>query len=210
MGARARATPRLIVIDVFARVRPDGRANENAYDGDYRALIPLQEWATRTGIAVLLIHHTRKAVADDPLEMLSGTNGWLAPPTPCSSSIAMQTAPPSTSGAVTSRRTRPLLSSRRGRWRLTGDAAEIRKSGERREILAALEDAAEPLGPKEIASITGMKDGNVRALLLKLGKAGDVAKAKYGKYVVAQAVQKPDNTDHTDNTSKPRSADDEA
>jgi RecA-family ATPase len=206
---RAR-TPRLIVIDVFARVRPDGRANENAYDGDYRALIPLQEWATRTGIAALLIHHTRKAVADDPLEMLSGTNGLAGA---ADTVLVLNRDANGTTLYVRGRdieESEAALQFERGRWHLAGDAAEIRKSGERREILAALEDAAGPLGPKEIASITGMKAGNVRALLLKLGKAGDIAKAKYGKYVVAQAVQKPDNTDHTDNTSKPRSADDEA
>ena len=48
--------PRLIVIDVFAKVRPAGRNGENAYDADYRALSPLQEWATKRRIAVVLLH----------------------------------------------------------------------------------------------------------------------------------------------------------
>ena len=199
--------PRMIVIDVFARVRPAGRANENAYDSDYRALIPLQEWATQTGIAVVLIHHTRKALADDPLEMLSGTNGLAG------AADTVLVLNRDANGMTLYVRGRDIEESEsalrfeRGRWLLTGDAAEIRKSHERREVLSVLGDATDPLGPKEIASMTGMKDGNVRALLLKLGKTGDVTKVGYGKYVRAGGEENRDNTDHTDNGSGP--ADDE-
>jgi hypothetical protein len=65
--------PRMVVIDVLARVKPHG--NGRAYDDDYASLAGLQQWATDRGIAVLVVHHTRKAHSDDYLGAVSGTHG---------------------------------------------------------------------------------------------------------------------------------------
>src|SRR3954447_21955210 len=56
---------RLIIVDVFARVR--GRSNPRAdrYESDYAAAAELKDLADEFGVAVLLVHHTRKADADD-------------------------------------------------------------------------------------------------------------------------------------------------
>ena len=70
--------PRLVVIDVLQRVKPVGKGNRNAYEFDYSALVPLQKWATEHGISVLVLHHTRKGGAEDPLEALNGSNGLSA------------------------------------------------------------------------------------------------------------------------------------
>src|SRR5262245_10801496 len=57
---------RLIVIDVFKKVRPEARDKDSPYDSDYRAIEPLKQLADEHGIGILVLHHTRKMPADDP------------------------------------------------------------------------------------------------------------------------------------------------
>ena len=59
--------PRLVVIDIYQRVRSVG-AGKDRYAEDYAGAAGLQKWANRHGIAVLLLHHNRKPVQgdDDP------------------------------------------------------------------------------------------------------------------------------------------------
>jgi RecA-family ATPase len=65
---------RMVVIDVFAKVR--GRpAAVSAYDADYAAIGHAKKLADDYGVAVVLVHHVRKAGAEDFLEAVSGTNG---------------------------------------------------------------------------------------------------------------------------------------
>ncbi len=72
------AKPALIVVDVLQRIKPAGHVARNSYENDYTALSDLQQWATTHGVSVLVLHHTRKGGADDPLEVLSGSNGLSA------------------------------------------------------------------------------------------------------------------------------------
>ena len=44
----------------------------------------LKEIADEYGVAVLLLHHTRKATADDFLDSVSGTHGLAGAAEPCS------------------------------------------------------------------------------------------------------------------------------
>lgn len=64
-----------MVIDTLAKVRPTRAKGGNAYDEDYAALTGLQRLAAKHGVAIVVIHHLRKAASDDPLERISGTMG---------------------------------------------------------------------------------------------------------------------------------------
>jgi len=67
---------RLVVIDVFTKVR--GRAplgTNSAYEADYAAIGTIKRIADLYGVAVLLVHHVRKAASEDFLSTVSGTNG---------------------------------------------------------------------------------------------------------------------------------------
>jgi hypothetical protein len=70
-----------------------------------------------------------------------------------------------------------------GCWSLTGEAADIRRSGERSNILVTLEEAGEAMSPSELANVTGMKNGNIRKLLHGMAKAGEVQKTGRGRYI---------------------------
>lgn len=66
---------RLVVVDVFARVRGMAPNNLSSYDADYLAMGALKRLADRYDVAVLVVHHTRKAASEDFLDAVSGTNG---------------------------------------------------------------------------------------------------------------------------------------
>ena len=70
------ADARLIIIDTLHRVREtDG--DKMSYGTDYDNMTPLKEFSDRTGVTIIVVHHTRKMAADDICETISGTNGLL-------------------------------------------------------------------------------------------------------------------------------------
>ena len=194
--------PRLIVIDVLNKVRSSQGKNEAPYAYDYRSVTPLKDLADEFGLAIVVIHHTRKADAGDKLEKVSGTNGLTGA---ADTTIILDR---DGEGVTLSGRGRDIAEFETAmefqkdicRWRVLGDAAEVRKSDERKMILEALEGETTPMGPAAIASVSGQPAGGVRYLLHKMAKAGEVQKAGYGKYLHPDIS--PPNTPTTANTSE--------
>jgi hypothetical protein len=71
----ANPTARLVVIDVFAKMRGPSAPGSSAYDADYAAVGRAKRIADNYAVAVVLVHHVRKAGSDDFLAEVSGTNG---------------------------------------------------------------------------------------------------------------------------------------
>jgi AAA domain-containing protein len=70
-------SPRLVLLDTLAGVRPPREKNDNLYDGDYKALRAIHALANHRALAAVALHHTRKMEADDPLDTISGSwSGW--------------------------------------------------------------------------------------------------------------------------------------
>ena len=154
----------------------------NAYENDYSTWAPLQQWATTHGIAVLGLHHTKKGGADDPLEALSGSNGLSA----CADTTLVLDSDQNgktlyVRGRDVEEKETALLFAG-GAWTVMGEAAEIRRSCERNKIIAVLEDHGSPMTPAEIAAAAGEPGNNVRRLLLKMAKAGEVHKVGGSRY----------------------------
>lgn len=193
--------PRFVIIDVLQRIKPAGSPTRNAYENDYSIWAPLQQWATEHGIAVLGLHHTKKGGADDPLEALSGSNGLSA----CADTTLVLDS--DQNGKTLYVRGRDVeeketaLIFAGGVWSIIGEAADVRRSDERIRITAALTDHGEPMTPAEISSATGMPSLNVRQLLFKMAKAGEIYKAGKSRYWVD-----PVNTANSDNEITDRRA----
>lgn len=178
--------PKLIIIDTFVGVRP--RSRREGYDADYAALSPLQEMAGQMGIAVLVIHHLRKMLGDDPFDMISGTTGLTG---------AVDTAfvlHRGKQGVTLYGRGREIEEMEQavefvaGSWKVLGNAAEVRRSDERSAILEILEGADDLMGPKEIAGALGWKTDNVKQLLFKMHKNGEIEKRGRGRYCPADEM----------------------
>ena len=63
----------LVIIDTFQMVREPSR--DSAYAADYADLSPLKRLADDSGIAVVVVHHTRKMGDADVFNTVSGTTG---------------------------------------------------------------------------------------------------------------------------------------
>ena len=65
--------PRLIVLDTLAGVKPV--KTQQGYTEDYESLAALHRLANEKGVSIIVLHHTRKMEADDPVDTVSGTLG---------------------------------------------------------------------------------------------------------------------------------------
>jgi hypothetical protein len=181
-------TPTLVVIDVLQRIKPPGNRNQNAYESDYSIWAPLQKWATEHGVAVVGLHHTKKGGADDPLEALSGSNGLSA----CADTTIVLDK--GSNGRTLYVRGRDIEESEiavtliAGNWTILGKAADVKRSDERTQILAALKDHGEPMTPAEVAGVIGKPGGTIRKLLFTMAKADEVYRVGKGRYWIEQLV----------------------
>lgn len=66
----------LVIIDTLQKVREVGGENYS-YANDYQIITKLKGFTDRHNICMLIVHHTRKQMADDKFDMISGTNGLL-------------------------------------------------------------------------------------------------------------------------------------
>lgn len=66
---------KLVVIDIFQKIRPPQRSYKAVYDRDYDDLAPLKKIADSREICIVLIHHTKKAKENDVFDNLSGSTG---------------------------------------------------------------------------------------------------------------------------------------
>ena len=66
---------RLLVIDVWTRVRPLSRDTTDRYQADYEAASLMQAVAVGSGVVVVALYHTRKAESSDFVETVQGTFG---------------------------------------------------------------------------------------------------------------------------------------
>jgi hypothetical protein len=187
--------PTLVIIDVLKMVRAATRHNEGVYDADYRALSGLAQWGRGRGIAVLIVHHTRKMNADDPLEEISGTNGltgaadtiWVLKRDIGTGNCTLYVRGRDVEEAEKAVRFRPD----NGTWELLGDAEEVGRTDERQAILAALRDQPNPLSAREISDILGKSYDAVRKTLTRMAHAGELRKEGRGMYTCPSGPKVP-------------------
>ena len=65
---------KVIIIDTLQKIRSESKSN-NAYSHDYKELSMIKKLADEKGLCIILIHHLKKGMTNDPFEKVSGTNG---------------------------------------------------------------------------------------------------------------------------------------
>ncbi len=208
---------RLVVVDVLAMFKTIAKGRDQTlYEADYLAIKELQVLAMDTGVAIVVVHHTRKSGAEtDPFEKVSGTLGLSGA---ADTTIILDR---DQNGCTLYGRGRDIeeietaveFDRQSCRWRALGHASEVSRTHERSVILTTLADNREPMRPAEIADLLGLKRNNVRQLIFKMAKAGEVVKTGgHGRYAHPDHAgdhedsSSPDNFDNRDN----RDGDDEA
>lgn len=189
---------RLVIIDTLGKIRGSRGGGTNPYMNDYEALAGLKTLADKYGIAVVVVHHCRKATAKDPLDLVSGTTGLTGA---ADAILILRRERTHADGAlfVTGRDLAECdlavrFDSTLGRWTVLGDASDLRLSPERRRIVDLLRRYNDSMSPTDIANAVGGENGAVRKLLGDMVKDGQILKTGRGAYTVqAIAKMQPDH-----------------
>jgi hypothetical protein len=184
---------RLVIIDVLAMFKGIAKGKDQTlYEADYHAIKELQALASERSVAIVVVHHTRKSAAEvDPFEKVSGTLGLSG------AADTVLILDKDQNGATLYGRGRDIeeietavqFDRNSCRWIALGQADEVRRTDERKEILSLLLTADEPLSPAEITRATGRQRNAIDQLLFKMAKAQEVRKSGRGRYI------HPDRTD---------------
>jgi hypothetical protein len=184
--------PILVVIDVLAKVRkPVG--NRQLYDSDYAALADLTKLANELGLAIVVVHHTRKMPADDLMETVSGSYGVSGA---VDTILVMATK---ASGTVLDIRGRDVESAELAvefnkqscRWRVRGNATEVHVSEQRAKIICAVKEVGEPMQIAALIEATGMKRNPLEVLLGRMAKDDEIQRVGIGLYAHKDYIPSP-------------------
>ncbi len=178
---------RLIIIDTLAKIRREAKKASTPYGDDYSAIEELKQIADDNGIAIMVVHHLRKAVADDPLDMVSGTTGL----TGAADTIAVLTKSRGYADAELIIVGRDIdeqclalnFDKENTRWCYKGSTEEYQLPPERHKILEALKKKEGPMSTNQIAKKVGKRVSNVSNQLPKLVEQGFIKRTGFGEYV---------------------------
>lgn len=193
---------RLVVLDTLGRFRPSGKGHGDSYNEETFLLGCLQRLALDRGIALIVIHHTRKANPEaqggDPLDAVLGSTGL----TGVADSIWILKRPRTESVGQLFMTSRDVGEQEQViefdpvscTWHLQMEAQHQGRSIERQKILDYLQRELEPKGPKEVAGSTGLPYDSVRHLMRHMEAEGSITRKARGKY---QAVATHTHSQHS-------------
>ena len=176
---------RLVIVDTLKRVRPPEKPGR-MYDDDYNAVAPLADLGKKYGVAIVVVHHTRKQDGEDPVDLVSGSTGL----TGAADGVCVLTRLRRQTGAELFATGRDFEERSLAlewdndilQWKCVGEAADFKMSEERRIIVDVIRKNGGLATPKEIADALGKKDGTVRKNLWDMKNAGQVGCDASGKY----------------------------
>ncbi len=170
---------KLVVIDVWQKVRPPKRPGQSEYEGDYSSLSAVKKIADEHHAAIVLIHHIRKMESNDPHERVNGSVG-IGGCADASWVLFRGRGEGSGELHITGRDVEEqsiALSFEGGLWTSQGDLKTQRQTNTKIAILNVLREWG-PRKPAEIADLCEMTRGRVKMALGRMEKACEVAKVK--------------------------------
>ncbi|WP_416909318.1 MAG: AAA family ATPase [Polymorphobacter sp.] len=186
---------RLIIIDTWRCIKPASDGRKTGYDEDAAGMQRLHAIAKhRPGLCILVVHHTRKQEADDPMDMISGTTGLTGVPDTLlvlarhGEGARLVAVSREMDGYDKALKRNPDTNG----WTIIGDAKQLAATAERQEILEALEGApAEGLSSRDVADTIGKSEPTVRRTLNRMAKAGEVQRLKRGRFACPNGPNVP-------------------
>jgi hypothetical protein len=177
---------RLVIIDTFEKIRGRSGSTASAYGDDYVAASRIKAVADHYGVPILVVHHVRKAGADDFLDLVSGTNGIPG----AADTILVLERPRGQADGVLHVVGRDVdeadhamtFNPDAGTWtRLDGPALDHTLHEARAAILRYLREHPGS-GPSAIADGTGLKPASVRQTCRRMAADGQLRVTPGGKY----------------------------
>ncbi|WP_354642897.1 AAA family ATPase [Kitasatospora camelliae] len=178
---------RMVIIDVFAKMRGPAAPGLSAYDADYAAVGYAKRIADYYGIAMVLVHHVRKASSDDFLAEVSGTNGLAGA---ADATLVLKRSRGQADGVlhVTGRDVDETEYALRfhpeaGAWQLLEGRAEDHTIGDTRATILRYVRANPGAKPKQIADGTGLEAALVRQTCSRMANDAQLRR-QAGGYVI--------------------------
>jgi 5S rRNA maturation endonuclease (ribonuclease M5) len=181
--------PDVIFVDALARIHG---ADENDRTAMRAVTLPLQELCARHGVAIVMVHHFRKAAIGDeqkrPGDLLRGTGDLHA--------LARHVV-----GLTRPEQGGPLVLSAEGNYgsveptaieitegtdpagrrtvvlRATGSASDAKSAGDEDRVLAVLR-VSPSTGAELAAAVTGIANGRIRAATKRLAQSGRISQVE--------------------------------
>lgn len=192
-------SPPLVILDTLGKARPQRRAGEDPYIADYQFGTRLKNIIGAVpGAALLAVHHTRKAAAEDWLDTVSGTQGIAGS---ADYLLVLKRKRKSDEGvlAVTGRdivENEYALRTDQGIWSLDGmdihdaaatvaaraEAAQQSRLGDRSLDAMLFVDSRPTTTPAELAKHLSIDSRVAGNLLARLATGGYIAKRSRGTY----------------------------
>ncbi len=189
---------RLIVLDTLGRIMPLPFQGETTYQRDYRVAVALKRIADEhPGLTIVLIHHTRKAFADDFIDAISGTHGLAG----AADTIIMLSRSRGKGEGILRVTGRDVIEADYavkfcdGAWSLDGNTldearANVRRRAETGELGSRSAEIIEfirgrPSGAKA-QDIEAKFGADGTRYVRRLAKSGRISKPKRGLYVVSE------------------------
>jgi hypothetical protein len=190
----AHPNTRLVVIDVWTRIRPFASNHTDRYQADYEAASAVQALGIRRGVAVLALYHTRKAESSDFVETVQGTFGTAGAADTIiviKRSRGKADATLHVTGRDVEEQELALeFVPETGTWSLLGDAAEHGLAETRKEILDQVR-AHGALAPKQVSELSAITYENAKKTMQRMFLDGQLA-ADEGKYSIPFRTPVPD------------------
>ncbi len=189
---------RLVVIDTLAKIRrPVGGAN--VYAEDYAALEQLLPLAAKHGVAIVVVHHLRKAAAADPMDEITSSTGLTGG---VDGFLILRRTPGSkgptlyVDGRDIEEPTEYALhwNLNTATWTIEGTAEEVHVSKERGDILLTLNRSPEPMTPKQVSEVLGASYSSTKKLMWTMLGDGQLVKDDKGRYSPANPTTPTDPT----------------
>jgi predicted ATP-dependent serine protease len=178
---------RLVVIDVFTKVRGMPPGGVSAYEADYAAIGHVKRLADGYGVPVLLVHHVRKAASDDFLTEVSGTNGLAGA---ADAVLVLKRGRAEADGVlhvtgrdVTENDYAMTFDADAGAWRLLDGPAEDHLMNDTRAMIARfVREHLDGRKPKEIAEALQLNPNTVRQTCTRMAADGQLHAGTGGTY----------------------------
>lgn len=189
-------TARLVIVDVLRKVRPLSDGKGNAYNEDYDTLSYLKTLADRYGVAVIAVHHTRKALDDsDVFNEVSGSTGL----TGAADAILIAKRARNTADAVLHLTGRDVSEHEYGMtwdtdrcmWTLLDEPVALATMGSTRRKIVDYLTESEGSTPQEIATATGLNLNTVKSNVRRMVDDDQLDSDGQGRYFPRVATTSP-------------------
>ena len=189
---------RLVIIDTFSVVKPP-RAGDDVSAHDYKSLDGLHSLAHERHVAIIVVCHTNKRInPEDPFDVQAGTKQlqavtdtrWLL-----KRGYGESQGHLLVSGRDVEEQTIELTRDTfSGIWESEFFEDDPEKEDTNDSILRILQESGNPLPPRKIAELAGLKSGQTRMALSRLTSDRRVRHATYGLYeIVTTTVTHKEN-----------------